>query len=215
MTDIKLIHKDTVLPKLVPMDWDVVIHGKPHYVVRIESFVHTIGGRWGDNCYWAYPRNMKPSYNTLVEFNCENPVRWGIRYEPTNYLSSKWGECEARSGGKVTITRNGQDFCDVPGAGINFGIDQARIMITEFQEHPLDLNSIKYAQKAIGMKVWWRSEPAIVTDYIDGQACVMLSPDGIPRFTTPAEYADEGDDYYEDGIVKADILDKHINWFRG
>lgn len=58
--------------------------------------------------------------------------------------------------------------------------------------------------------------PEIITDSIDdGQACVILEPDGIEKFTTPAEFAEkEGDDYYEDGFVKAEIFDSHIWWHR-
>lgn len=213
MADIRLITKDTVLPHLRHMDWDVVINGISHYVVRIEGYVHTIGGRYGENDLWAYPRDKAPTYETLVEFGCDNPVAWGIRYEPQNYTKTKWDETEARSGGGVAITRNGEIFCYVTG-GLNYGIDKARAMIVEFSEHPLDLNTINFDQKAIGRKVWWRSEPAIITRYIDKQACVILEPDGIERFTVPAEFAKEEPDYYEDGDVKADILDRNIWWFR-
>ena len=66
----------------------------------------------------------------------------------------------------------------------------------------------------IGRKVWWRSEPAIISSWIDGQACVILEPDGIDNFTKPAEFVDDGcmDDGERD--IKADIFDKHIWWFR-
>jgi hypothetical protein len=50
--------------------------------------------------------------------------------------------------------------------------------------------------------------------FISGQACVILKPDGIPRFTVPPEFAEEEPDYYEDETVKTDILDRHIWWFR-
>lgn len=216
MTDIKLINKDTILSKLYPMDWDVEINGIPYYVVKIEGYVHTIGGKYGANDLWAYPRDKEPTYETLIEFGCDNPISWGIRYEPKNYSKCKWDECEARSGGVVMITRNGKDFCNVFGKGINYGIDKARVMISEFQEHPLDLNMIDFDKKMIGRKVWWRSEPAIVESYISGQACVILEPDGIEAFSVPAEFRNEedADCFYEDGDVKADILDKHIWWFR-
>lgn len=132
---------------------------------------------------------------------------------PKNYTKTKWDETEARSGGGVAITRNGEIFCHVTG-GINYGVDQARVMIARFNEHPLKLNSINFDKKAIGRKVWWRSEPAIVTSYIHGQACVILEPDGIAQFTVPPEFAKEDPDYYEDGDVKAEILSPHIWWFR-
>lgn len=213
MADIRLITKDTVLPPLRHMDWDVVINGVPHYVVMIDGYVHTIGGRYGENNLWAYPRDKAPTYETLIEFNCDNPVAWGISYEPKNYTKTKWDEESARSGGGVAITRNGEIFCHVTG-GLNYGIDKARAMIVEFGEHPLELNAINFDKKAIGRKVWWRSEPAIITNYISKQACVILEPDGIDYFTVPAEFAQEEPDYYEDGNVKADILDRNIWWFR-
>ena len=213
MADIRLITKDTVLPHLRHMDWDVVINGIPHYVVRIKGYVHTIGGRYGENDLWAYPRDKAPTYDTLVEFGCDSPVAWGIRYEPKNYTKTKWDETEARRSGGVAITRNGEIFCHVTG-GMNYGVDQARVMIARFNEHPLELNSINFDKKAIGRKVWWRSEPAIVTSYIHRQACVILEPDGIAQFTVPPEFAKEDPDYYEDGDVKAEILSPHIWWFR-
>lgn len=107
------------------------------------------------------------------------------------------------------ITRNGQDLYECSG------IDEARYLINVISEHPLELNSYNYIDKIVGMKIWWRSEPAIVRSWVgNGQACVMLEPDGIERFSTPAEHA--GDEIMDDGErdVKADIFDKHIWWFR-
>lgn len=215
MQDIKLINKDTVLPQLHLLNWDVYINDRPYYVVKIDGYVHTIGGKYGENCYWAYPRDEEPCYENLIEFNCGNPVAWGIEYKPRNYSKCKWDECEALSGSTIMITRNGKAFCDVFARGINYGIDKARVMISSFKEHPAELNSIDFDKKLIGRKVWWRSEPGVITHYCNGQACVIIKPDGIKKFTTPAEFAKEDDGfYYEDGDVKADILDKHIWWFR-
>ncbi len=214
MADIRLITKNTDLshpPK--PYDWDVLINGRPYFVVRMEGYVHSIGGRWGDNDLWAYPREEAPSFENLIEFSADQPVAWGIRYEPQNYTKTKWDETEVRSGGGIAITRNGEVFCHITG-GLNYGIDEARTMIARFSEHPLELNAIDFDQKAVGRRVWWRSEPAIIESFIKGQADVILKPDGIPRFTTPPEFAKEEPDYYEDETVKTSILDNHIWWFR-
>jgi hypothetical protein len=105
-------------------------------------------------------------------------------------------------------------FCDVPGKGINYGIDNARVMISELSEHCLELNYIDFDKKMIGRKVWWRSEPAVVKHYVHGQACVLLCPDGIDSFSTPAEFVEEGESYYEEIDVKTSIFDKHIWWWR-
>lgn len=210
MPHIELIDKDTDISKLkmYQMKWDTVINGKPYFVVRIPGYVHTIGGRYNNNDLWAYPRDEKPSCENLVQFDGE-PVCWGINYTPYNYARCRHGEFEATTIGNVFITRNGEKFCDVRG-----GIERATCMINDFFDHPVNLNEIDFDKKVIGRKVWWRSEPAIVTSYITGQACVILEPDGITHFTTPAEFANEEGNHYCDGDVKADILDKHIWWFR-
>lgn len=217
MTDIKLIKKETNFEelKMRKMDWDVVIGNRPYQVVRIEGYVHTIGGKWGDNNLWAYPRNEEPTYDNLIEFGSDSPVMWGIKFEPHHYMKTKWGETEIRNSGSVTITRNGEDFYTLMGSGRYYGIDKARVLITRIEEHPLDFNMIDYDKKMIGRKVWWRSQPAIITDWIKGQACVILEPDGIERFKKPAEY--ENDDMFadeDDKDIKTTIFDEHIYWFR-
>lgn len=217
MTDIKLIDKDTNISelKMRKLDWDVVMNGKPFQVVMIEGYVHTIGGKWGDNNLWAYPRDEEPTYENLIEYRSEKPVMWGIKFNPHHYMKSKWDETEMRYSGEVTITRNGEDFYTLMGGGRYYGIDKARVLITRMEEHPLDLNIIDYDKKMIGRKVWWRSQPAIITDWIKGQACVILEPDGIERFQKPAEYAN--DDMFadeDDEYIKTTIFDEHIYWFR-
>lgn len=213
MLEIKLIDKTTDISKLEmsKMPWDVEVYGTPYQVVSIKGYIHTIGGRHGENDLWMYPRNEMPTHENLIEYQCDGcGVCWGIKYEPHNYIRSKWDEPECFTSGGVTITRNGEDFYFCRS-----GIDETRVLIRRLEEHPLDLNEYGFAERMIGRKVWWRSEPAIVRSYIDKQACVMLEPDGIEKFTTPAEFADEeGDNYYEDGDVKAEIFDSHIWWFR-
>ena len=213
MTDINLIEKDTNISelKMSKMPWDVEINGVPYQVVRIEGYVHSIGGRHGENNLWMYPRNGNPTYETLIEYQCEGcGVCWGIRYDPHNYTRTKWDETECFTSGGAMITRNGKDFYFCRG-----GIDEAKWLVKRLDEHPLELNEYGFAEKMIGKKVWWRSEPAIITSWIgNGQACVILEPDGIDNFTKPAEFVDDGcmDDGERD--IKADIFDKHIWWFR-
>jgi hypothetical protein len=212
VAEIKLIEKDTDISALTmhKMDWDVVVNNKPYQVVLIEDYIHIIGGRHGVNNLWMYPRYEEPTYENLVEYDGEGcGVCWGIKYEPHNYIRSKYDESECFTSGGATITRNGKDFYFC-----RHGIDEARVKIRKCEDHPLNLNAIEYDEKMIGRKVWWRSEPAVITFYCDEQACVILEPDGIKRFTTPAEFADERDEYYEDGEVKVDIFSEHIWWHR-
>ena len=34
---------------IIALDWDVNINGIPYQVYHISGYVHTIGGRWGEN----------------------------------------------------------------------------------------------------------------------------------------------------------------------
>ena len=213
MSEIRLITEDTDIDslKMSKMDWDVEVKGVPYQVVRIEGYIHSIGGRWGENNLWMYPRFEVPTYDNLVEYYCSDcGVCWGIKYEPHNYIRTKWDETECFTSGGATITRNGKDFYFCSG-----GIIEAQYLIKDLDEHPLDLNMYDFAEKMIGRKVWWRSEPAIIESWIGhGQACVILEPDGIDNFTIPAEFADDEVMAYEDKTVKTSIFDKHIWWFR-
>ena len=215
MKEIKLIDKDTIIPKASPLDWDLEIKGRPYYVVRLEGFVHTIGGHWGENDYWAYPRDEEPCYENLIEFDSNSPVLWGIEYKPTHYIKRKWGESEVRRGSRLIITRNGKPFDELNCNGIYYGIDKARVRISDYNEHPLDLNSIDFDKKMEERKIWWRSQPAKIERFIWEQACVIIVPDGIEKFETPPEFRD--DDWMDDSennYIKTHILDKHIWWFR-
>ena len=215
MCEINLIEKDSIIPKASPLDWDLEIQGRPYYVVRLKGFVHTIGGHWGENNLWAYPRDEEPCYENLIQFDTNSPVLWGIEYKPSHYIKCKWGESEIRRGSSLIITRNGKPFDEIRCGGINDGIDKARVRISDYGDHPLNLDTIDFDKKMKGRKIWWRSQPAKIERFVWGQGCVIIVPDGIEKFETPAEFRDDdlmNDD--ENDCVKAHILNKHIWWFR-
>ena len=214
---IKLIEEDTEIPELKPYEWDVVVKGRPFYVARIPGFVHTIKG-WGEPIdLWAWPRDEKASYENLVEYDLDSPVAWGLEYREQRYIRSKWDDVMLRSGAVTTITRNGIPFYDVFG-GRNYSVPKAIVLIGEIGEHPLDFNTIGFDEKMIGRKIWFRSQPGIITRYIKGQCCVMVAPDGIDHFKRPPEYENDDlfDDWYDEQELKLDCLaDHNIDWFRG
>ena len=109
--DIKLIDKDTDLSQvnMSKLDWDIEVHNRPHDVYRLEGFIHSIGGHWGENEYWCCPRGEKPTYDNLMEFN-GHVVQWGIEYIPSNYTKCKWNQTSVRKNGKAVIKRNGKVF---------------------------------------------------------------------------------------------------------
>lgn len=214
---IKLIEKDTVLPKLEPLSWDLVVKGSPFYVARVPGYVHCIRGYGEPIDLWAWPRDEEPCYENMVEYDIDSsPVAWGLRYDVSRYIKCKWGDAMLRSGAGTTITRNGEDFYHV-GGGIGYSVPKAMAIIEEIKDHPLGFGEIDYDKKMVGRKIWYRSQPGIITSYINGQCCVMVAPDGMEHFKLPAEY--NGDDlfgdWYDENELKLDCLrDGNINWFR-
>jgi hypothetical protein len=198
------------------MPWDVVVNTTPYQVIKAAGFVHTIGGKldWGDgNDFWAYPADEQMSFNNLIPFNGIPGARWGIEFYPTHYYKSHWDDTEIRAGRHLVITRNGLPFYD---GFMTLHEALAYVLDGKLDEHPAELNNRDFDEHLIGRKVWWRSEPGIITYYCKGQAAVILKPDGIERFTPPKEYEGDGFGGYDDdeGEIKASIFDNHIWWFR-
>lgn len=215
MAEIRLITKDDFpLPKYELLDWDVEVHGIPYQIIRVPGFAHSLGGPldYGDgNNFWAYPLGEEPSYENLIEFNGEPGATWGIEYTPTNYIRSKWDETCIWSGRKLVITRNGKCFYDDM---MTFHQAIAYVKDGLLDDHPLELNSRDYDKKAIGRKVWWRSEPGIITWCHNGR--VGISPDGMEKFSIPKEFEKNSRMVQEDreSEIITTIFDEHIWWFR-
>lgn len=214
MAEINLITKED-FPNLKyrKIDWDVVgPNNAPYQVIKVKGHAHCIGGHldYGDgNEFWCYPLNEEMSFDNLIEFNGHPGACWGFEYRPTHYWRNKWGESSIESGRHLVITRNGEKFYD----GI-MTIHEciAYVLDHKLDEHPLELNERGFNKNCIDRKIWYRSEPAVIESYVNGQACVIIAPDGIERFTTPPEFGD--DEYYEDRNIKESIFSNHIWWFR-
>lgn len=201
---IHLIHEDDNIKELIlnshRFDWDVIINDKPYYVVKIKGYYHTIGGKYGNNDLWAYPRNEEPTYKNLIQFDGE-PVCWGITYKPINCKYNKYDETGVRQYGNVVITRNGEYFCDTyPYAkGINYGIDYARCLIVKLRELPICVERIDFDKKIIGWRLSYNNKIYEIESYVHGQACVILDP------------LFEVSDGYEK--PKVEIWSDKINWY--
>lgn len=210
---IKLIDKDTDISSLEmkKYDWDLVVCGVPYQLVEIPGYVHSIEysfGRESANCMWAYPLNEEPTYENLSEYTIKEPVCWGIVYNPYHDLSYSWEDSEICRCNECYVTRNGERFSDSVHS-----IQAAQMLINQFQNHPIDFGSRNYENEILGRKVWWRSEPGIITSFIKDQACVIIEPDGIEKFSTPAEFKND-DIIHDEDDIKADVFDSHIWWFR-
>lgn len=210
MAELKLIKEDTDLSILHPLDWDAVLNGKEYQVYRAEGYVHTIGGRWGENDYWACPRSETPSFKNLVEFSGHAPA-WGIIIQESNYYKCKWNEPEMRSGCSCVITRNGKPFYSVGCSDIAYGYAEAyRLLRTKIQEGVINFHMYHYWEKDIeGRHINYMGRPYTLFQYMDGQCCAMAAPGWITL-----EQIMNDPKYGCNGELKLDLLqDGRIDWY--
>ncbi|MEN2464943.1 hypothetical protein [Ornithinibacillus sp. JPR2-1] len=214
MAQIKLIDENTDLSKLKnPVGWDLEIKGVPYDVYRVDGYIHTIGGKFGENCYWACPAGANPSYYNLIEFNGDAPT-WGVIFDRVNYTKNKWGEKSVEANGNCWITRNGKNFYRVPARYLDYGLAKAQYLLVKLlEECPLWLAERKWKENAIGRKIWYQNQPAKITR-INDENELWVVPDGIDRFIAPAHWNGiMGWDSYSEGLY-VDLLSEDIYWFR-
>lgn len=206
-THIKLITKDTDIStlKMSKMPWDVCVQGVPYQVVDIEGYVHSCTLH-SENTYWMYPRYETPCYDNLIQYDCKgNGVLWDFVYNKTNVHKSKYDEDFVHTICKVTIRRNGEQFCTT------HSIQDALHKIEIMDEHPLDLYCIDFDRKCIGRKIYYHGQPCVIKRFINGLANVVINPEEGYTFVYPPEWEDcepEDDDFV------TSIFDGHIYWYR-
>lgn len=213
--EIRLIEKDTDLSELnmSKMNWDVNVKGIPYQIVRIEGYVHSIGGGKGNNDYWAYPLGEAPSYENLVEFSGHS-CRWSFKVEENNYLKSKWGETEILGNCKCTIYRNDEKFYELFGS-FDYCIAKAQVLIIELQSggHPICFNHRGYEKEIVDRKIYWNDQPAIIERYLKG-SCRVIIKSVDPNGFKPLSWMDDEDDYEDKFEIVDDLLQAKIDWFR-
>lgn len=185
-------------PKLSRYNWDIVINDIPYYAY----FRNT------DNKIFICPRDEEPNKNNLIIYNLNSPVSWTITDNSHPYINSEGYSVHTVS--DFIVNRNGRAFTHC------YDLLDALKFIKNVPEHPMDLNFIDFDKKVVGRKIYWRSEPAVITKFNWGIGTVSFKPDGIEWFKTPPEFENDVVDYYEKGLtsIHTDIFDKHICWFR-
>lgn len=219
MSKINLIKPDTNLTGLTnPMGWDLVIGGRPYDVYYVEGFIHSYGGKHGDNCFWACPSIELPSFYNLIPFAGHAP-EWGIAFTHKNHVRFNWGQNEVREGSECWITRNGKRFIAVPGFDMGYAVAKAQTMITELTEGPAEVNQRDWKDKLVGRKVFYREQPAIIEWVSEGNE-LWIVPDNEPnRFALhPAQADEDRDDMPENDDsgegVMISLLSPQLYWFR-
>ena len=211
MAEFKHIAEDTDLSILQPVDWDVVLYGDEYQVYKAPGFVHTVGGRWGENDYWACPRSQAPSVKNLIQFDSDTPVRYGIVIEETHYSKTKWGERRLKSGVSCKITRNDKPFYAISASDIAYAYAEAyRLIRTKILEGTINFNAYRYWEKEIeGRHILYKGLPHTLYQYMPGQCCAMAFPG---HTTLGAIYNDPK--YGCCGEQKLNLLiDDHIDWY--
>lgn len=212
MADINLIEKDSDISHAYKTKWDLKVYNEDYDVYRIEGFNHTLGGRWGENCYWTCPAGETPSYENLIQFSGQAPT-WGVFFEETNYTKHKWGEDSVERGATCWITRNGEKFYDVMGRDMAYALSKAQYFLVQLlEECPLNISERDWKEQAVGMKIWYDGEPAVI-DHVTSMNNLWIIPIQDEGFKTPEGWEDEDFEEYKDGLV-ADLLSPSIKWFR-
>lgn len=213
MADIKLITEETDLSGLrKPLGWDLVVDGLAYDVYRVEDHNHSIGGRWGENNFWACPAGATPTFENLIQYDGDAPT-WGIMFDRNNYIKDKWDQTSVEVNGSCWITRNGKPFISIMSRDADYGLAKAQVTLVELLEQcPLDLRQRNWKEEAVGTKIWYRNDPAII-ERVTSNNDLWIVPDGIDKFSVPVSWSISDWDEYEDGLV-AEILSPEIKWFR-
>lgn len=206
MNDLKEITEETDLSKIYLTGLDLVIGDESYDVYKVHGYYHTLGGRIGDNDYWACPAGETPTYHNLIEFNGEAPT-WGITFAPYNRIED---EIESRC--DCWITRNGQNFYRIRSGDMSYGLAKAQyLLVNLFEECALDLSLRDWKERTVGRKIWYNDVPAIITE-INHNNELHIVVDGDFEFPVPAHLSDEPIEGSRYDLV--DLLDPSIFWYR-
>lgn len=198
-------------------DWDVVIKGKSYQVVRIKGKYHTIGGRCGNNDFYAYPLDEKMSVHNLRQLeDYRIAPRWGFRVEHNAYLKCKWDENMIRANYYITITRNDEDFYSFGCNDMAYGVAKAQTLIVDFSEHVIPFSLRSWQNEVVNRKIYYYEQPAVITEFLGGDdlrvIIKMCDPTYIPERWKNSDFPSSWGD--EENKHVTTILDENIWWFR-
>lgn len=210
----KLIDKNTKLDNLRPVGWDLVIDGVNYDIYDVKGYVHTVGGKWGNNSYWTCPSDEKPSYDNLIKF-CGDAPNWGIIFLPMNGSN---GRSTIDTRVVCWIMRNGERFYEINAREMSYALATAQHYLVRLIENvPVGLSLRTWREELLNYKLYYRGEPAIIKRVENGSS-IFIIPDGIEKFSKPVHWNDEGDDELWDedyaNELQIELLDPNIEWFR-
>ena len=205
------------LKNLKVYNWDATIGiaHKPMLVGRLDGFMHTSGGKWGENCFYCWPREEKPTIDNITPYDGDGGASWGVEYRETQHYNNHMGDIYVETSGCTVITRNGIDFYTVRGK-LDYSMPKAISIMKEINEGPINFNEIEYANNdIIGRKILYKNYPGIITLWCEGQGCIIVEYDGDPEYKEDAiRLWNNGLD--DDDSIKLDIIGydhSDIDWY--
>lgn len=224
----------------VMLDTDLVIQSKENPKCPIQMCILITNE---SRQYFAVKREYytekeipKEELIPIADSVLRNPVQYGIIYSPYNEKISrnekiKKLDFDCTSGLQnnqlIYITRNGVPFYRLDpivdhATNVYNGTLRALRLIEEIKRHPLRFDEIDYDKKLIGRHVWYRSQPAIIKEYIAGRGVFTLEPDkeaGCNGFLIPKEISKNMETHEEIlpdtlSAVSVEFHDPWVWWYR-
>ena len=171
-----IISKDEDLVGAVKVDWDV----DGYDIYRIEGFPHSIGGRWGENCYYAIDKDDEFKAENLISFS-GHPVCWGYRIEQKNTIKVKWDTIRMNGHCRGVITRNGEDFYETGGSLDYLSHYLPHLLIVIQEQVPVFFSSPDFREELIGRNVKYELNEGLKKFF-------NMSTNPIPHYTKKRGY---------------------------
>lgn len=139
-----------------------------------------------------------------------------IEIETYNYLKeSQWSGSEIRKGGSLKIFFNGKQVAEEFIREVDYGLQKAKELLSRIVDLPVS----PWKDKMEGMKVYYKSVPAVIKYYFPDQGCVMLMAEGDKEFPKPPyvqedEKQGQHSDHEYAKEAKVEIYSPDIWWFR-
>jgi hypothetical protein len=213
MAEIKLINKDTNLKNIQIewIRWDAYYGIIPLTIYKIPGYIHSIGGKWGENDYWCTKRGLDVNYETLMEFN-GSPCNWSFSLTEDNYLKCKWEEKSVERKIQVKILRNNDVFYTFGANNLDWALARVRMLLFEIDEHPIEFYEINFKKHIIGRKIEWKGIPCIIESYCMNGNLIIVPDLKLSSHEELMKVSHQKADY--DGYVAEDLFAGSIFWFR-
>ena len=197
-------------------DWGSVKIGKREMKLIWGEHKH----HYSDNKMYVVPEEGEP-----IDFDGHR-ILTDVVLRSRNYLKeSELSGNEYRKGGTGEILADGEVIYEFFFRDIQWALLKAHNLIGELSEHSSSWMVKKEREKLIGRKIYYERTPAIISRLITEQGCLMLKADNVgnvepltaeimvSRFEKPV-YLNDGEEHEYEDVIKVEVLDPKIWWFR-